>query len=367
MKDRHHFALWRRAVVAAIVSILCALMDREQFFYSWFYGFILWYCVSLGALGALMTHHLSGGRWGFVIRRILEAALVPLPLLAGVFFIFFFGTSLLREGSGYFHPAWVGIRALVCFGVWIALARALRRRSLLQDRAADDLSTVEMRTISGPGLVLYFITVSFAMTDWLMELEPGWRSTMFPGIIIATQVLMGLSAATVGAVYLLSGTAVVTALRTPQTWMDLGKLLFAFVIFWAYVAFAQLLIVWSGNLPHESVWYLDRSRGGWEWLARAVGAVAFFAPAGVLLFQAPKRNRYTLAKVAIGIWISQAIYLFWVVMPAFFPKFHLSWMDLVIPAAIGIVWSLFFWIGWTGAPQIARNDPRIKRLGVLTS
>ncbi|HWL54538.1 MAG TPA: hypothetical protein VNQ90_19010 [Chthoniobacteraceae bacterium] len=367
MNGNRRLTLGRGAAVAALVCLFCGLLNREVFFRSWFYGFMLWYSVSLGALAGLMTHHLSGGRWGFVTRRLMEAALTPLPMLAVAFFVFFFGTSLLREGTGYFHPVAVALRAVICFGVWIGLSAALRRRSLLQDGTGDETPTREMRAISGPGLVVYFLTVSLAMTDWVMALEPGWRSTMFPGIMIATQVLMSLSAATAGAVWLLPEGAEVERLRTAQTWMDLGKLLFAFVIFWAYVAFAQLLIVWSGNLPDESVWYLARSRGGWEWLARGVGAAAFFAPAGVLLFQAPKRNRFVLAKVAVGIWVAQAIYLFWVVMPAFYPRFHVSWMDGVVPAAIGLFWSLCFWMGWSRAPRIARNDPRIQRLGVLTS
>lgn len=367
MTPFNRMTLWRGIAVVALVVVFCGMFDREEFFRSWFYGFLLWYSVSLGALAALMTHHLSGGRWGFVIRRILEAALTPLPVLAVVFLVFFLGTTSLREGTGYFHPVAVTIRAVICFTAWIGLAVMLRRRSLLQDEVADLTPTREMRAISGPGLVVYFLTVSFAMTDWVMALEPGWRSTIFPGIMIATQVLMALSAATAGAVWLLDDKSGTYRSTNDQTWLDLGKLLFAFVIFWAYVAFAQFLVIWSGNLPEESVWYLARSRGGWEWLARGMAVVAFLAPAAVLLFQAPKRNRTLLAWVAVGIWVAQAIYLFWVAMPAFHPRFHLSWMNLVIPAAIGFFWSLFFWIGWSRARRIARNDPRIQRLEVLTS
>lgn len=359
--------LWAAAGVGVLVCVAAGFLDTEQFFRSYFYAFILWFCMSLGALAFLMTHSLSGGRWGFVVRRILEASLTPLPALAVLFFIFFFGTSVLRHGYGYFRPGWVAARAAICFAVWIGLAWALRKRSLRQDGTLDVTDTRQMRTISGPGLVAYFLTISFAMADWLMELEPGWRSTMFPGIIMATQALMGLSGATIAAVYLLPENAKVDELVTPQAWLDLGKLLFAFVIFWAYVAFAQLLIIWSGNLPEESVWYLHRSVGGWQWLARAIGLVCFFAPAGVLLFQAPKRNRHTLAKVAAGIWISQAVYLFWIVAPAFFPAFHVSWMDVAIPLAVGAIWLAFFWHGWTRAGRVVRNDPRIQRLGILTS
>ncbi len=361
--------LWSFAAGGALVCALAEWVNPAQFFHSCLYGFILWLCVSLGALAQLMTHHLTGGRWGFVVRRILEAALTPLPALAVIFFILFLGSPMWRQGHGYFQPAWVACRAVGCFAIWIALARTLRKRSLEQDRAdmtSDFQPMREMRTISGPGLVLYFVTLSLVMADWVMELEPGWRSTMFPGIVIATQTLMALSGATVAAVYLLPREQREGELATVQAWHDLGKLLFAFVIFWAYVAFSQLLIIWSGNIPVESVWYLHRDKNGWQWLARAIGVVCFFAPAGVLLFQAPKKNRNTLAKVAAGIFISQAIWLFWVIVPAFSPAFHVSVMDILVPLALGAVWGSFFWRGWVAASPIPRNDPRLEGLGVTT-
>ena len=367
MKRRHTILPWTLAG-ALILFILAALLDHVQFIHSALFAFVIWLSVSLGALAQLMVHHLTGGRWSFILQRILEAMLFPFPLLLMLFLLVFAGTPLLRQGTGYFHPAWVMGRAALCFAIWFWLSWKLRSESIEQDRKTDVMPTNNLRITSGPGLVLYFLTVSLAMFDWLMQLEPGWRSTMFPVIMIATQTLLGLSFATVMAVSILPlREKRIDALATIRGWHDVGKLLFAFVIFWAYVAFSQFLIIWCGNLPLESIWYLHRNRGGWEWLARVIAVVCFIAPAAVLLFQPPKKNRHALAGISAGVWIAQAVYLFWVVTPAFFPAFHLSWMDFAIPLATGGIWGACFWYGWQSADPIPRNDPRLKELGVITA
>ena len=358
-------ALRRISTGALAVCVLAAWLDREQFLHSAFFAFVVWLSVTLGALAQLMVHHLTGGRWGFMVQRIFEAALAPLPALSLLFALVFAGTPTLWHGTGYFRPAWVIARAALCFAAWFWLAWVLRSRSLEQDRRTDVGPTRTLRALSGPGLVVYFLTVSFALLDWLMELEPGWRSTMFPVIMIATQTLLALSGATVAAVFLLPfQEQSVEQLATTQGWHDLGKLLFAFVIFWTYVAFAQFLIIWCGNLPMETVWYLHRNANGWQWLARGIAVVCFIGPVAVLLFQAPKKNRHALALVAGVIWISQLVYLFWVVTPAFFAAFHVSWMDFLIPLAFGAVWASYFWQAWSMAAAIPLRDPRLLELGV---
>jgi len=361
---------WGTIALGTAACAAADAVDRALFLPSLLYALILWLSVSLGALAFLMMHHLSGGRWGFVIRRVLEAALEPLPLLAVVFFAFFLLSPALRQGEGYFAPGWIAFRAALCFAVWIGIARALRRRSLGQDASADPRFTRGLRRISGPGLVVYFLTISFAMTDWLMELEPGWRSTMFPGIVMSTQALLALSGAVAAFFWLPKRGAeagVLQEVATEKAWHDLGKLLFAFVIFWAYVAFSQLLVIWSGNLPHELVWYSHRSAGGWDVLAKVIGAACFFAPAAVLLFQRPKRRPRVLARVAVAIWISQAVYLYWVVLPAFHPALGWRWTDLLAPVAVGVIWSALFWSAWRAAPPLPRHDPRLAQLDLITA
>lgn len=359
-----HPKFQRVSMGALVVFLLAAWLNPRQFFHSALFAFIIGMSTTLGALAQLMVHHLTGGRWGFMIQRVLEASLFPLPVLAVLFVVVFAGTPGLWHGSGYFHPGWVIVRAAICFAIWFWLAWRLRSDSIEQEKTTDLKATRRLRNTSGPGLVIYFLTVSLAMFDWLMQLEPGWRSTMFPVIMIATQTLLGLSFAIIAAVVLLPHSKAREKLAIVSGWHDLGKLLFAFVIFWAYVAFAQFLIIWCGNLPMESVWYLRRNVGGWEWLARAIAVACFVAPAAVLLFQPPKKNPRTLAKVAAGIALAQCIYLFWVITPAFFPVFHVSWMDLVLPLAFGAIWCAAFWSGWRAAEPIPMHDPRLVEMGV---
>ena len=348
----------------AVLVALPALWNRGQWGPSFHYAFIIWLSVSLGALALLMTHHLSGGRWGFAVRRIMEAALAPFPLLAIFFLILFAVEPRLRAGEGYFQSWWILLRGIIYFILWTGMAWALRSLSIKQDGVADLRYTRTLRTLSGPGLVVYFISVSFAMVDWLMQLEPGWRSTMFPGIMMASQTLLALAGATVAARYLFPEGKAGVPPFSARIWLDLGTLLFAFVIFWAYVAFSQLLIIWAGNLPAEIVWYLRRSESGWLWMARVIGAICFFAPAGVLLFQVVKRHGTRLTGVAVAIWISQAFFLYWVVMPSFFPAFHVSVADFLLPAGMGAMWCALFWRAWKSAPPIPINDPRLEPLGV---
>lgn len=354
------------AVLAVAACIPAALLDRAQFFHSALFAFMLWLGVSLGALAQLMLHHLTAGRWGFIVQRILEAALFPLSVLALCFAGILWGLPQLRHGSGYFAPGWVIGRAVACFAVWIWLSWRLRSLSIRQDAEESPTPLLRIRTLSGPGLILYFLTLSLAMFDWVMQLQPEWRSTMFPVIIAATQTLLALSLATAAVVFLLPRDRRIDQLAVTSGWHDLGKLLFAFVIFWTYVAFSQFLIIWCGNLPEEAAWYLARNRGGWEWFARILGAVCFAGPAAVLLAQPPKKNRRTLAAIALWIAAAQTAYLFWVVAPAFYPAFHLSWMDLLLPIAMGGIWLFFFLMGWRSADPIPRHDPRLAELEART-
>jgi len=315
---------------------------------AFYFGLLLWLFVSLGALAQLMTHHLTQGRWGYAIQRPLEAALVPLPWLGMALLLFALFTPVFKGGTGWFEFRWIILRIIICFACWMGLGWRLRHGSVVQDESTSWEPTVSLRRWSGFGLVLLFLTVSLAMTDWVMNLQPGWRSTIFPLILMASQTVLAVSAAIV---FL----AREKVLVSEQTWLDLGTLLFAFVIFWAYVTFSQFLIVWSGNLPAETVWYIRRGEGGWKWMGWAIGALCFFLPAFVLLFRRIKRSREALARVALGIWFTQVLFLYWVIAPLFDAAFRFSVWDLVLPVLIGLVWGVVTWRAWRARPPFARR------------
>lgn len=348
---------WTGVGIGCAVGAFAAFWDPTQFSHSFYYAYFIWLFVSLGALAQLMTHHLTEGRWGYATQRLLEAALAPLPMLAGLLIAFALLTPILQEGAGYFELKWILLRMIFCFGIWIAMANRLCRLSVKQDKQDSVVPTIKIRTLSGPGLVVLFLTISLAMTDWLMQLQPGWRSTVFPLVMMASQTLLALAGVTYLAARGMPRMEHAAVLQSPRTWIDLGTLLFAFVILWAYLVFSQFLIIWAGNLPGETSWFLRRGVGGWKWLGWGIGAFCFFLPAFVLLFRRLKRSRQALARVAIGIWISQAVFLFWVVAPSLHPDFQISWMDLLLPIALGMVWSGIAWNAWSAVAAFPRNVP----------
>ncbi|HLV81421.1 MAG TPA: hypothetical protein VKT32_14135 [Chthonomonadaceae bacterium] len=262
--------------IATIACIVGVIVNPAQFFPSYLFAFLFWLGIALGSLGLEMVHHLTGGRWGFVIRRVLEAAAMTLPLLGLLFVPVFFGmhalfawtrpdivapVSELRHKLPFLNvPFFLG-RAGFYFIVWSLMAWLLRRWSLEQDRTGAPALTERFQHACGPGLVIYFLTMSIAAVDWIMSLEPRWYSTTFGLVIITGQGISALAFAIACAIWL-AGHKALSDLIQPKAFHDLGNLLLSFVLMWAYLAFTQYLIIWSGNLSNESTWYIHRGHGG---------------------------------------------------------------------------------------------------------
>jgi hypothetical protein len=276
--------LQQRAMIFGFVGLLSgaigALGNPDQFFRSWLIGFLFCLGVVLGSLGLLMTQHLSGGKWGLVSRRVFEAATRTLPVVALLFIPMLFALPrvflwarpeavatdhILQMKAPYLNVRFFILRAVVYFAVWLFCVWLLNKWSAGQDRgevAVTPEDTARFRAVSAPGLLLLVLTVTFASVDWIMSLDPHWYSTIF-GLLTVTG--HGLSALAFAILVL----ALVAPERPLAQWIgpaqfhDLGKLLLAFVMLWAYLSFSQFLIIWSGNLPEEIPWYLERIRGAW--------------------------------------------------------------------------------------------------------
>ncbi len=253
-----------------------AWANPRQFFVSYLVGYVFWIGLSLGCLGVAMMHHLTGGRWGFVTRRLLEAGFMTLPLMMLLFVPLLFGLrrlypwtrpgaaaagEILRNKARYLNVPGFCARTVIFMAVWLVLAFCLRRWSLQQDRTTSPGPTIRLRTLSGPGMVIYPITATFAFVDWLMSTEPDWYSTIFPVIILIGQILSAFALATV-LLYWVHRDEPFGGVVNRTHFHDLGNLLLAFVVFWTYVTYSQLLIIYSGNLPREINWYLHRIAGG---------------------------------------------------------------------------------------------------------
>jgi hypothetical protein len=334
-----------------------ALRAPARFYQSYLVSFIFWIGLSLGCLAILMTHYLAGGRWGYPVRRLLEAGSQTLPLMALLFIPILFGMrllyiwmrpeavaadDLLQHKHLYLNFPFFVIRAVVYFGSWIGLMWALARAAARQDDAPGAGIAQKLAAIGAGGLVLYFLTMSFAAVDWAMSIEPHWYSTIYGILFFSGQGLSGFAFVIV-VLALLMKHPPLSEQTGPDNLHDLGNFLLTFVIFWAYISFSQFLIIWAGNLEEEIPWYLRRFEGGWKWYAWGLVILHFFIPFFLLLSRDLKRRKDPLAAIAAGIFILSIADVIWQVVPAFYPEgFSLHWMDIAALAGIGGLWVAVF-------------------------
>jgi hypothetical protein len=359
-------------IAASALCGLVAIYDRPQFFRSYLLGYLFWMAIPLGGLAVLMLHHVTGGGWGLLIRRPLEAAARTLPLLALLLAPLLFGLrelypwaspdavaadEVLRHKSSYLNVPGFVLRAVFYFAVWGLLAFCLSRWSLMQDRENDLRATRRLQRISGPGLVLALLTITFASVDWVMSLDPHWFSTIFGFLLIAGDVLAALAFG-VCVVALLARYRPLCEFASPARLHDLGNLILTFVLLWAYMAFSQYLIIWLGNLPEESAWYVVRTRAGWTVVPALLIGFHFALPFALLLARRTKRALPRLTAVAGLLLFMRLVDLFWLLAPGFHPaRPRIHWMDLAAPVAIGGFWLAVFSWQLRVRPLLPLNDP----------
>lgn len=358
-------------ILFLILIALGVAIEPRAFFISWLIAFVFWIGLSLGCLNAAMIHYLTGGRWGFAARRFLEAGFMTLPVMAIFFIPILFGLhelypwarpdevsgdKILQQKILYENfPAFL-IRAIFFFGIWILIASKLRKWSLQQDETANVAPTVKMRTLSGPGIVIVPLIVTFAFVDWIMSIEAAWFSTIFGVIILAGQILIAFAFAIIFLARFQSQTPFRESV-TEKHFHDLGNLMLAFVMFWTYVAFSQFLIIYSGNQPHEIGWYLRRINGDWKFLVGFIALFHFFAPFFLLLFRSVKKNPSRLVTVAVMIFFVHALEIFWAIAPTFYSSMKIHFTDFTAWLGIGGIWLGTFAFNLKRHPLIAKNNP----------
>lgn len=360
-------------IIGCVVGIFAA---REAFFHAYLVSYMFFLGLGLGSMAILMIQYVTGGAWGAVIRRLLESATRTLPLLALLFVPIALGMTHLYEWANPEHvahdpilqhkslylnvPFFLG-RAVFYFTAWIATAYFLNRWSLQQDAGANPRLTRRLEMLSRGGLLLYALTMTFAAMDWGMSLEPHWFSTLYGVMFMGGQ---GLStfAFVIPVAALLAERPPFSRIITPAQFHDLGKLMLAFVMLWAYFALSQYLIIWSANLPEEIPWYLARTKGGWEWVAVVLVLVHFGMPFLVLLSRDLKRHARAVSVVALVLIGARFVDLFWLLRPAVAPGgFAIHWLDPAAAAAIGGTWLWLFVSQLKTRPVLPLNDPAIPR------
>jgi len=365
-------------LAALALCLAGAFHSPIQFFRSYLLAFVFWVGVALGCVAILMLHHMVGGRWGFPLRRCLESgtrtlylmAVLVVPLMFGLRFLYSWADPrqvelepVLQYKVPYLNVPFFIIRTAIYFVAWMALAFFLNKWSLEQDETANPNLTRRLQNLSGPGLVIYGLTVTFASVDWVMSLEPQWFSTIYGMIFMVTQALAAMSIVTI-AVILLSTQAALSNLVSKRVLNDYGNLLLTFTMLWAYLSFSQYLIIWSGNLQDEIPWYVSRASGGWAGVALALIVFHFAVPFLLLLSRFVTRRTLWLGAVAAIQIVMSVIDIFWLTVPAYErsgPQFH--WMDWLAILGIGGVWFWRFTANLKSRPLLPLHDPRMEAVG----
>lgn len=375
----------RRALIVGVIGVavcgLGAVFDLNQFFRSYLLAYLFWVGIALGCLAILMLQHMSGGAWGLVIRRLLESATRTFPLLALLFLPVALGVRsvyvwaqpdqsgasealkhALAHKALYLNVPFFIARAVFYFGVWNLITYFLNKWSLEQDRTGHRPITSKLQGLSGPGLVLYGLTVTFASIDWIMSLEPQWFSTIYGILVMGGQ---GLSAMAfiIAVVVLLAQYEPLSEVIKPSHLHDLGKLMLAFLMLWAYFSFSQFLIIWSGNLPEEIPWYVRRLQSSWKWVGLALVVLQFALPFVLLLSRDLKRSSRRLVVVAISVIVMRFVDLIWLTGPEFHAgAFRIHWMDVIMVVGLGGLWLAFFAFQLKARPLLPIGDPELEQV-----
>lgn len=365
-------------MVGLVALALCGIGEFAspgQFFRSYLFAYLFWVGLTVGSYALVSLHHLVGGGWGFAIQRLLESSSKTLPLMALLFLPLFFAMpelydwarpeqvavdAVLQHKHKYLNVPFFWIRAGVYFLIWMVLITLLNRWSLEQDRTKNPALTKRLQKISGPGILLYILTISFASIDWVMSLDPHWFSTIFGFVFVIGQVLLTMAFAIVVLSSLSDHKPLSDWLQTKH-FHDLGNLMMAFIMLWAYISLSQFIIIWSGNLPEEITWYVQRLQGGWQWLALFVVIFHFAVPFVLLLSRRTKQRKQLLSKVALAVIFMRLVDLFWIMAPNFHPDgFGIHWMDVLMPVGIGGVWLAYFVHSLKGRAILPLHDPRFQ-------
>jgi hypothetical protein len=344
-------------ILGMIGCVIGFMSNKQEFFRSYLPAYIFWFSIAAGSLGLLMLQYVTGGEWGVLIRRPLGAAarslflplaILFLPIAFGVHEIYIWANHhvmdhnpLLKVKEPYLNPTAWYIRAAVLFGIWTLWSYRLKAHSREFEATRSPESALKRRRWAAPGILVMVFALTFASIDWLMSLEPLWFSSMFGISFTVGCGLAALAFMTLLVARLSKSEAMADVLK-PGHLRDLGNLMLAFTMLWAYTAFSQFLLIWYANLKEEVPYYLKRMHGGWGIVALILILFHFFAPFFMLLMRAIKDRPQTIQIVAGLLLVMRFVDLFWLTAPAYSEHFHFSWMILASFAAVGGIWLWAF-------------------------
>jgi hypothetical protein len=365
------------AVLAVLGAVTCAIFgigNPKQFYFSWLVSFLFFSSLALGALFFVLIQYAAQGGWGIVLRRIGETTFATIPMMAALFLPLVLGLhdlyewshasavaddALLRWKAPYLNVPFFLIRAVVYFGIWSFIALMYYRGSRSQDATGDPAVSARLRRFAGPALIVLALTQTFASIDWIMSLTPHWYSTMF-GVYFFAGSFVGFIAFLSVAVVAMRRAGLLDTIISPEHLHDVGKFLFAFTAFWAYISFSQFFLMWYANLPEETIWYKARMEGSWMQVSILLLVGHFVAPFFYLMGRTVKRKGTTLAIGGAWLLAMHFVDLYWQVMPTLHPE-GLRPSVLDIAALLTVGGCFVATAGWLMRRQalIPIRDPRL--------
>ncbi|MDO8494420.1 MAG: hypothetical protein Q7S68_03695 [Deltaproteobacteria bacterium] len=342
MSPLAHFIYLGLALVGLITFVLAFRLDHSRAWHGFLVNYFFWFSLSLSGLFFTALNYVTGAMWASPLKRIPEslmgflpvAFLLMLVLLGGMHSLYEWthaeavqNDPILAAKSGYLNLPFFVIRNVLFFVVWIGVGLWLLKNSLQQDRTGDVGLTRLNKTISAPFLLFFALSFTVASFDWLMSLEPHWFSTIF-GVYCFAGLFESGMAITILFVLALRKQGALKDVVNENHLHDLGKLMFAFCVFWTYIAFSQYMLIWYGNLPEETVYMMKRTEGPWMPVALFLLIGKFIIPFFLLINRLAKRSPAYLSFVAVWVLVAQWVDIYWIVYPMVGEKPVFGWQEI---------------------------------------
>jgi hypothetical protein len=345
-------------IAALVITAVGWATDAEQFYFSYLVGWIFCVSLALGGLFFVMIQHLTRAKWSVVVRRFPEALIWSFPLLVVLGIPLLFGLHdlyhwthhelydpagpeydpVLAGKESYLNiPFFLG-RVAFYFLSWTYISYRLYTLSIRQDVDPRTDIPDKQRRVSAWGLPVLAVTTAFGGFDMLMSLDPHWFSTIF-GVYFFAGSFMAVMAFIALVAMMLQKAGMLEETVTTEHYQDLGKFLFGFVIFWAYIAFSQYMLIWYGNLPEETFFYRHRLENGWETYSAVLLMAHFVIPFIILLSRTAKRVLPILAFMCVWMLIMHWFDFYWIAMPVLHEYPSISVLDLT--SFVGLASILF--------------------------
>ena len=361
-------------LISLVITLFFIKKAPHHYYPSYLVAFFFFLTITLGNLFFVLFQHISRAGWSASVRRVSEIIMANIPLMAILFLPIIFGIHdlyhwshheavmqdhLLQGKLPYLNVPFFIVRAFVFFGIWILMIRKYFGFSLLQDKKRDDSLTLKLQRAATYSIILFALTITFSGVDWIMSLTPHWYSTIFGVYIFAGALVSGMAFFSI-MLMILRKCGYLKDVVTIEHFHDIGKLLYGFNIFWAYIAFCQYFLIWYSNIPEETSWFAAHFHGNWQYIGILLAVGHFGVPFLLFMSRHAKRNLSVHFAMACWLLLMHFMDLYWIVMPTFSPEgFHFTIVDLTSVLAVGGLYLYHIFKRMSKVSIIAINDPRL--------